>query len=31
MTSFECERTFLLEYHACIQDACLWADQVMHS
>ncbi|OWK17616.1 hypothetical protein Celaphus_00013264 [Cervus elaphus hippelaphus] len=20
---FECERTFLLEYHACIQDACL--------
>ncbi|KAM9764279.1 LOW QUALITY PROTEIN: sorting nexin-32 [Dama dama] len=28
---FEHERTFLLEYHTCIQDACLWADQVMHS
>ncbi|KAB0376740.1 hypothetical protein FD755_011184 [Muntiacus reevesi] len=25
---FEHERTFLLKYHACIQDACLRADQV---
>ncbi|XP_059959468.1 sorting nexin-32 isoform X9 [Mesoplodon densirostris] len=28
---FEHERTFLLEYHTRIRDACLRADQVMHS
>ncbi|XP_022447152.1 sorting nexin-32 isoform X8 [Delphinapterus leucas] len=28
---FEHERTFLLEYHTRIRDACLWADRVMHS
>lgn len=28
---FEHERTFLLEYHTRIRDACLRADRVMHS
>uniref|UniRef100_A0A452U1Q1 Sorting nexin 32 n=1 Tax=Ursus maritimus TaxID=29073 RepID=A0A452U1Q1_URSMA len=28
---FEHERTFLLEYHSRIRDACLRADRVMHS
>ncbi|KAM9219749.1 LOW QUALITY PROTEIN: sorting nexin-32 [Dugong dugon] len=28
---FECKRTFLLEYHTHIRDACLRADRVMHS
>ncbi|XP_055988020.1 sorting nexin-32 [Sorex fumeus] len=28
---FEHERTFLLEYHARIRDACLRADRVMHA
>lgn len=28
---FDHERTFLLEYHTRIRDACLRADRVMHS